>query len=153
MTGLADVDGFKICFQDCVWPDFRPVKYHVWLWMHYDFWKRSSTALHLEQTSHFLLKTYHALVVIVAFNQCNSTRSITGGWRYEFWFVGDPTGQILTHKGSFTPNDSVKNVTLTGRNGYATHSTRHSVRQKDQRGRPSTLLWRWLSHFAFARCK
>ena len=25
MTGLADVDGFKICVQVCVWPDLRPL--------------------------------------------------------------------------------------------------------------------------------
>ena len=25
MTGLADVDGFKICFQDWVLPGFRPL--------------------------------------------------------------------------------------------------------------------------------
>ena len=39
-------------------------------------------------------------------------------------------------KGSFTPSDF---VTLMGKNGYATHSAHHSVRQKDHRCRPSML--------------
>ena len=25
MTGLADVDGFRICIQVCMWLDFRPL--------------------------------------------------------------------------------------------------------------------------------
>ena len=25
MTGLVDVDGFKVCIQVCVWPGFQPL--------------------------------------------------------------------------------------------------------------------------------
>ena len=37
MTGLADVDGFKICIQVCVWMGFPPLIYYIWkayTWSH-----------------------------------------------------------------------------------------------------------------------
>ena len=29
MTGLADVDGFKICIQVCMWPDVRQLSISI----------------------------------------------------------------------------------------------------------------------------
>ena len=33
MTGLADVDGYKICIKVCVWLGFPPLNIYVFRWI------------------------------------------------------------------------------------------------------------------------
>ena len=47
--------------------------------------------------------------------------------------------RLKSSKGSFTPSDSVSNVTLTGKKRVGNLFCRHSVRQIDQRCRPSMV--------------